>query len=440
MAVTLGQPTDGPAPPRGARTRRRWEGSPYSSLMLGSPVLDRSMPGAAMGGARDDPLPRRAPHPGRRRRARRASRGRRSPTPSTTPTCCAPTPSRGCRRRSRELGYSPNRAARNLRTRASHLIGLRFQPGAGGHANAAMDRFVHSLVETAGGAGYHILLFAGRRGRGPPARVRRPAALDGRRRLHRHRHLPRQPAGGLAAAAAGAVRRVRPAVGRRRRRPPLGRRRRRRRRRPRHQPPARRAATSAIAWIGWRKDSRIGEDRRSGWTRAMHGRAPLHHRPGLPRRGHRRVAAARRAAVLLDEASPTAFVCASDTLAMGVLHTLRDRGLTPGPGHRGRRLRRLPGRPGRPARPHLGAPAARGGRRRDRPRPRGSARPPARRQPGRAAHPDAGGPRDGLRGVRRSPAHRGSRHCQAPMAETERCLGSEVPRSRRPQMPGSVVA
>ena len=27
-----------------------------------------------------------------------------------------------------------------------------------------------------------------------------------------------------------------------------------------------------IAWIGWRKDSRIGEDRRSGWTRAMHGR------------------------------------------------------------------------------------------------------------------------------------------------------------------------
>ena len=27
-----------------------------------------------------------------------------------------------------------------------------------------------------------------------------------------------------------------------------------------------------IAWIGWRKDSCIGEDRRSGWTRAMHAR------------------------------------------------------------------------------------------------------------------------------------------------------------------------
>ena len=32
-----------------------------------------------------------------------------------------------------DLGYSPNRAARNLRTRASHLIGLRIEPGAGGH-------------------------------------------------------------------------------------------------------------------------------------------------------------------------------------------------------------------------------------------------------------------------------------------------------------------
>ena len=33
--------------------------------------------------------------------------------------------------------------------------------------------------------------------------------------------------------------------------------------------------------------------------------------------------------MLLDEARPTAFVCASDTLAMGVLHTLDERGLAP---------------------------------------------------------------------------------------------------------------
>src|SRR5687768_5191720 len=60
-----------------------------------------------------------------------------------------------------ELGYSPNRAARNLRTRTSHLIGLRFAPVQEGTANATMDRFVHSLVETSSAAGYHVLLFPG---------------------------------------------------------------------------------------------------------------------------------------------------------------------------------------------------------------------------------------------------------------------------------------
>ena len=60
-----------------------------------------------------------------------------------------------------ELGYSPNRAARNLRTRTSQLIGLRFAPAQEGTANAAMDRFVHSLVEASEEAGYHVLLFPG---------------------------------------------------------------------------------------------------------------------------------------------------------------------------------------------------------------------------------------------------------------------------------------
>ena len=37
------------------------------------------------------------------------------------------------------LGYSPNRAARNLRTRSSHLIGLRYQPAQEGTSEALMD-------------------------------------------------------------------------------------------------------------------------------------------------------------------------------------------------------------------------------------------------------------------------------------------------------------
>ena len=52
---------------------------------------------------------------------------------------------------------------------------------------------------------------------------------------------------------------------------------------------------------------------------------------GLASRSEDTVHSGREAsAVLLDEANPTGFVCASDTLAMGVLHTLADRGLVAG--------------------------------------------------------------------------------------------------------------
>ena len=83
-----------------------------------------------------------------------------------------------------------------------------------------------------------------------------------------------------------------------------------------------------IAWIGWRKDSLLGEDRRAGWSRAMRSRdIPT---TGLASRVEDTIASGREAsAVLLDEAQPTAFVCASDTLAMGVLHTLPTAGCAP---------------------------------------------------------------------------------------------------------------
>ena len=47
-----------------------------------------------------------------------------------------------------QLGYTPNRAARNLRTRTSHLVGLRLDPAVEGTASGLMDRFLHSLVES----------------------------------------------------------------------------------------------------------------------------------------------------------------------------------------------------------------------------------------------------------------------------------------------------
>jgi DNA-binding LacI/PurR family transcriptional regulator len=226
-----------------------------------------------------------------------------------------------------DLGYSPNRAARNLRTRTSHLIGMRFTPAQEGTANALMDRFVHSLVETSSAAGYHVLLFPGSP-EDPTAGyddLLRSTAVDAF--VATDTYLGNPQAAWLETRRAPFV-----AFGR-----------------PWETPDATHpwvdvdgaAGTELatchllgrgherIAWIGWRKDSWIGEDRRAGWSRALRDRGlPT---TGLASRVEDTVASGREAsAVLLDEAHPTGFVCASDTLAMGVLHTLADRGLVPG--------------------------------------------------------------------------------------------------------------
>jgi DNA-binding LacI/PurR family transcriptional regulator len=229
-----------------------------------------------------------------------------------------------------ELGYSPNRAARNLRTRQSQLIGMRFAPAQEGTANAAMDRFVHSLVEQCREAGYQILLFAAdsTEDADPIAGyddLLRSTAVDAF--VVTDTYLGNPQTAWLAERGAPFV-----AFGR-----------------PWDEPHAShpwvdvdgaagvRAAThhllerghTRIAWIGWRKDSRIGEDRRSGWADALHSRGLS--TAGLASRVEDTIASGAEAAgVLLDEAAPSAFVCASDTLAMGVLHTLADRGLTAG--------------------------------------------------------------------------------------------------------------
>ncbi|WP_323793868.1 LacI family DNA-binding transcriptional regulator [Nocardioides sp.] len=226
-----------------------------------------------------------------------------------------------------ELGYLPNRAARNLRTRASHLVGLRLSPVQEGTANAAMDRFVHSLVWTSREAGYHVLLFSGE---GPDPLegyddLLRSTAVDAfivtdtylgnpQATWLRERRAPfvafGRPWGDADAqhpwvdvdGAAGTEMATRHLLDK---------------------------GHERIAWIGWRKDSRIGEDRRSGWSRALRERGLS--TTGLASRVEDTVwSGGEASAVLLDEAQPTAFVCASDTLAMGVLRTLAERGLHPG--------------------------------------------------------------------------------------------------------------
>jgi DNA-binding LacI/PurR family transcriptional regulator len=204
---------------------------------------------------------------------------------------------------------------------------MRIGPAQEGTANATMDRFVHSLVETSREAGYHVLLFAGDGEDalagyddllrstavdafvvtdtylGNPQAVwleqrRAPFVAFGRPWDHPDSHHPWVDVDGAAGTELATTHLL-----------DRG-----------HQ---------RIAWIGWRKDSWIGEDRRAGWSRALHARGlPT---TGLASRVEDTVASGREAsAVLLDEAQPTAFVCASDTLAIGVLHTLSERGLAPG--------------------------------------------------------------------------------------------------------------
>jgi DNA-binding LacI/PurR family transcriptional regulator len=230
------------------------------------------------------------------------------------------------------LGYSPNRAARSLRTRASHLVGLRVDPAVEDSANALMDRFVHSLVESTRETGYHVLLFSGD-GVDDAAtegydELLRSAAVDAFVVTDTYRGNPQ--AAWLAQQGVPFV-----AFGR-----PWG------------EPSARhpwvdvdgRAGVvqavdhlverghSRIAWVGWQKGSFIGEDRRSGWVDQMHAHGLSTSR--LSARGDDSVEfGARAARALLDvepSERPTAFACASDTMAMGVLRTCDELGLRAG--------------------------------------------------------------------------------------------------------------
>lgn len=226
------------------------------------------------------------------------------------------------------LGYSPNRAARNLRTRASHLIGLKIESAAEGAANALMDRFLHSLVGSSESAGYHVLLFSSDVADDPLAgyeALLRSTAVDAFVITDTYRGNPQ--AGWLAKCGAPFV-----AFGR---------------------PWAEPAAThpwvdvdgragvvlavdhlvarghSKIAWVGWAKSALIGEDRRAGWLDAMHAHGLSTSK--LSARGDDTVDFGRRAALsLLESEKPTAIVCASDVVAMGVLHALFESGLKAG--------------------------------------------------------------------------------------------------------------
>jgi DNA-binding LacI/PurR family transcriptional regulator len=64
----------------------------------------------------------------------------------------------------RELGYRPNQIARNMRANRSHMIGYSWVPTTPNQANHILDQFLSSMVLEAEAAGYHLLPFPFREG------------------------------------------------------------------------------------------------------------------------------------------------------------------------------------------------------------------------------------------------------------------------------------
>lgn len=227
-----------------------------------------------------------------------------------------------------ELGYRPHGAARQLRTRRSRVIGLRLQPTVDGINGTVLDHFLHALTEQAQLRGYRVMLFTAPDDGGEIGQYSELLDTleidafvltsthqgDDRTRWLSEHDVPfvtfgrpwdaPDPASGPdhawvdvdgAAGTRAAVEHLQ-ALGHRR-----------------------------IAFIGWPAGSDTGDDRRRGWRRAMQAAGvPDHELDALDIGVVDAVGNGAEAAQLLTErVSPTAFVCVSDSLALGALAATR---------------------------------------------------------------------------------------------------------------------
>lgn len=228
-----------------------------------------------------------------------------------------------------ELGYRPHRAARQLRTRRSHVVGVRVLGSLDGIRGAVTERFLHAVTEQAQELGYRIMVFTAPDDVGE---IRQYADLldtveidafvltdthhtDARTRWLSDRGIPfvtfGRPWDGPDADArshawvdvdgsAGTHAAVEHLLA-------LGHRR--------------------IGFIGWPDGSDVGDDRRRGWREALQTlRLSPDELDALNDAAEDTVDnGAQAAARLLQRAAPTAFVCASDSLALGALAATRAR-------------------------------------------------------------------------------------------------------------------
>lgn len=232
-----------------------------------------------------------------------------------------------------EVGYRPHVAARQLRTRRSQVIGLRLEPSTDGIGGAVLDRFLHALTEQAQLRGYRVMLFTAPDDHGEIAgysELLDTIDVDAFVLTSTHHDDPRTQ--WLAARDVPFATFGRPwqsdasptqdGVG-----DPVG--------HPVDHPwvdvdgaSGTRAAVEHlralghrhIGFIGWPSGSGVGDDRRSGWRRALAGAVGDHELDALDIGVPDGITAGAQAAqVLVDRIDPTAFVCASDSLALGAL-------------------------------------------------------------------------------------------------------------------------
>lgn len=233
-----------------------------------------------------------------------------------------------------EQGYRTNVAARQMRTHRSQVIGLRIEPEHNGISGLVLDRFLHALTAAAERHDHRTMLFTAADDDAEIAAYGDLVASVGvdafvvtgthhgdiRTRWLREHNRPfvtfGRPWGDEGAhpwvdvdGAAGTEQATEHLL---------------------------RRGHRAIAFVGWPDGSGTGDDRRAGWRRAMRA-------AGLPpgadaaepdgidggRRAARSLLGTDRSASggRIDPGTPTAFVCASDSLALGVVAELRDRGL-----------------------------------------------------------------------------------------------------------------
>ncbi|MFD1543245.1 LacI family DNA-binding transcriptional regulator [Nonomuraea guangzhouensis] len=210
-----------------------------------------------------------------------------------------------------ELGYRVNQAARRMRTGRSRLLAVRIEQTQDGMN--VFDRFLHGLTDSAAKAGYRVILYTADDDRSEIATfddllgAYEPDAFvltgthygDVRTSWLAERELAfvtfgrpwGMPEGGAhpwvdvdgAAGTAAATRHL------------LG------------------AGHRRIGFIGWPEGSGVGDDRRSGWARALDDTG------ALERRTDGSAAEGEAAARELIAAGATALVCVSDSVALGAL-------------------------------------------------------------------------------------------------------------------------